>query len=189
MKAYDFVHLVIYAAGGEIQGRTKLQKMVYFAGVLTSKLDDLGYRPHYYGPYSSRVTAAVEDLYSLGFLEQRVSGAGTIDPHGFEVARSDYSLTEDGRRIAAEKAGVRPKAWGRIKRAVERLVEADASDYVKLSIAAKAYFLIERTHEPVTLKGLIQLAQKFGWNVSRIQVTEASEWLKTLQLVEDDSEQ
>src|SRR5437016_3161878 len=104
LKAYDFVHLVLHAAGGKVQGRTKLQKLVYFAGVLTNMLDDLGYRAHYYGPYSSRVTAATEELRSLGFLEQRTAAAGVVDPHGFEIARYDYTLTEDGKKIAEEKA-------------------------------------------------------------------------------------
>ena len=80
MKAYDFVHLVLYATEGRIQGRTKLQKVVYFAGVLTEMLEQLGYRAHYYGPYSSTVTAAVDELRGLGFLEQRIAGGGATDP-------------------------------------------------------------------------------------------------------------
>jgi uncharacterized protein YwgA len=187
MKAYDFVHLVLEAAGGEIQGRTKLQKMVYFAGVLTGSLEHLGYRAHFYGPYSSSVTAAVEDLRSLGFLEQRISGAGTFDPHGFEVARYDYKLTEDGRRIAQDKAHTRPHAWAKIKQAVTRLEKADVTDYIKLSIAAKAFFLRDSAHQPLSLQGLVQMSQEFGWKVSQDQVAEATHWLESLQLLEGDA--
>lgn len=186
MKAYDFVHLVLLAAGGRVQGRTKLQKMVYFAGVLTEMVEELGYRAHYYGPYSPTVTAALDELRSLGFLDQRVMGGGAIDPTGFEVARYDYRLTDDGIEIAREKARLRPKAWTAIRQAAERLENADISDYLKLSIAAKAYFLLKRAKEPVTVEKLVQMNQRFGWQVSPGQVTEATDWLKALRLVQDE---
>jgi uncharacterized protein YwgA len=186
MKAYDFVHLVLHAASGKVQGRTKLQKMVYFAGVLTGMLEELGYRAHYYGPYSSTVSAAVEELRSLGFLEQRVASGGAIDPQGFEVARYDYELTDDGKQIAKEKAHVRKHMWEKIKQAVEQLNNADVSDYMKLSIAAKAYFLVNRAREPVTVGKLVEMSERFGWKVSKKQISEATEWLESLKLVEDE---
>jgi uncharacterized protein YwgA len=87
MTTYDFVHLVLFACGGQMSGRTKLQKTVYFVGALSGRLDELGYRAHYYGPYSSDVSAAVEDLRGLGFLTQRVASDGSHDSQGFEVTR------------------------------------------------------------------------------------------------------
>jgi uncharacterized protein len=186
MKAYDFVHLVLLAAGGSIQGRTKLQKMVYFAGVLTDMLEELGYRAHYYGPYSSTVSSALEELRSLGFLDQRVTGGGAIDPAGFEVARYDYNLTEDGLEIAKEKAELYAEEWRRIQQAVDQLRTADVSDYMKLSIAAKAYFLLTRSRQPVTAEKLVQMCQQFGWHVRPEQIAEASDWLETLDLSRDE---
>jgi len=186
MKTYDFVHLVLHAVGGRIEGRTKLQKVVYFAGVLTDMHEDLGYRAHYYGPYSSKVTAAVEELRGLGFLEQQRASGGQVDPQGFEVARYDYALTDDGTKIAQEKAQLRPRMWHKVQESVTRLQRADVSDYMKLSIAAKAYFLVKRAKEPVTLDRLVQISQRFGWKVSQDQAAKASEWLKSLQLVRDE---
>jgi len=55
MNTYDFVHLALYAMGGEIRGKTKLQKTIYFLGRLSNHIDELGYNPHFYGPYSSEV--------------------------------------------------------------------------------------------------------------------------------------
>jgi uncharacterized protein YwgA len=186
MKAYDFVHLVVYAANGEIQGRTKLQKMVYFTGLLTGTLDELGYRAHYYGPYSATVTAAVDELLSLGFLEQHIASGGAIDPRGFEVARYDYRLTEDGKAIAREKAVLRKHKWENINRAVTQLEKAGVNDYMKLSIAAKAYFLVDRAKTPVTIGRLVQMGEQFGWKVSKDEVRDASDWLESLNLVEDE---
>ena len=183
MKTYDFVHLVLYAAGGRIEGRTKLQKLVYFAGVLTEMHEDLGYRAHYYGPYSSKVTQAIDELRGLGFLEQHKAGAGQMDPRGFEFARYDYALTADGMKIAEEKSRLRGNAWEMIREAFSRIETADSSDYLKLSIAAKAFFLVRRAKEPVTDDRLVQMCQNLGWKVSQDQITEAIQWLKSVSLV------
>ncbi len=91
MNAYDFVHLTLFAYNGELQGRTKLQKTVYFLGVFTESLDDLGYRPHYYGPYSAAVADAVSRLKALGFVMEYTLGSGAVGAGGFEIARHDSS--------------------------------------------------------------------------------------------------
>ena len=74
MSPYDFVHLSFLAVGDEIHGRTKLQKTVYFLGVLSNKLSELGYRPHFYGPYSDAVASSVNRLKSLGFVIENTVG-------------------------------------------------------------------------------------------------------------------
>ena len=74
--------------------------------------------------------------------------------------------------------------WKRITAAVKRLNAADASDYVKLSIAAKAYFMHGKASRPTTPEELSKMGQQFGWKVSEQQLQEANEWLETLDLVE-----
>ncbi len=183
MTTYDFVHLVLHASGDTIQGRTKLQKVVYFVGTLTGVVDDLGYRAHYYGPYSGEVAGAVHELRGLGFLEQRVSSTGVIDPKGFEVSRYDYELTPAGKQIAEEKAKKQHAMWERIKTAVEKLKKARAGDYVKLSIAAKAYYILRERNGRATPEELQKLTAVFGWKVSPQQILEAATLLEALDLV------
>ena len=104
MTPYDFVHLSLLAVGGEIQGRTKLQKTIYFLGILSGTLPKLGYRPHFYGPYSDAIAAAVNRLKSLGFITENTVGIGAMGSSGFEIARHDFRLTEEGKLIAQKKA-------------------------------------------------------------------------------------
>jgi uncharacterized protein YwgA len=183
MKTYDFVHLVLYAFDGSIQGRTKLQKIVYFVGVLTDLHHSLGYHAHFYGPYSSEVTAAINELQGLGFLRQTSSSAGAIDPHGFEVARYDYTLTPEGEQIAQEKAERFPGEWTRIREVAEHLKSLNATDYVKLSIAAKAYFLLGAKGGKATIAELLGTMPRFGWKVTKDQMAEAGEFLRTMGLI------
>ena len=185
MKTYDFVHLVLYAADGKIKGSTKLQKMVYFAGVLTKREGGLGYHPHFYGPYSTEVAGAVDKLRALGFLRQSVTGGGTVDKRGFEIARCDYELTEDGTLVAKEKINDFQRSWKLIKAAVNRLNNSESNDYVKLSIAAKTYFLHGKLKGTTSTKELERLSARFGWKVTREDVSEAFEWLRSIHLVKD----
>src|SRR5579871_3048502 len=118
MNTYDFVHLTLHALGDQVRGKTKLQKMVYFTGILTGTIKDLGYGPHYYGPYSSEVTGAIGRLRGLGFVDENIVGGGAVDPSGFEVARHDFTLNDDGKKIAEIKAHDNPDLWKKIQNAV-----------------------------------------------------------------------
>ena len=185
MNTYDFVHLVLYAFDGTIQGRTKLQKNVYFIGALTGSLPNLGYRPYYYGPYSGEVAAAVNELRGLGFLQQTSASAGGIDPQGFEVARYDYNLTPEGRQIAQEKAEQYPDEWNQINNAAKRLKSMPVNDYVRLSIAAKMLYILHERGK-ASLDELVEMTPTFGWNVTNSQMQEAGEFLKSLRLVKSE---
>jgi len=73
-------------------GRTKLQKMIYFAD---RYLDwDVGdYRLHYYGPYSRNIASTLKTIRGQLINEQMPDHG----PYGYE-------LTEDGNRFLAEFA-------------------------------------------------------------------------------------
>ena len=142
MSPYHFVHLVLQAFEGRICGRTKLQKTVFFLGVLTGNLEALGYRPHYYGPYSDDVAAAVNRLKALGFLEESSLQTGLVGEDGFELARHDFTLTDEGKEIAEKKARENPEVWQKIKSAADCFRQAGDINYVKMSVAAKTFFML-----------------------------------------------
>jgi len=184
MNAYDFVHLALFALGGEIKGKTKLQKTMYFLGVLTSSQKDLGYRPHFYGPYSAEVAGAIDRLRSLGFVDQSVAGIGAFDQQGFEVARYDFRLNDQGKRIAKMKSERHPDLWKKIQTAVKCMEKAKDQDYMKLSIAAKTYYMLGEKSGPASVSELTALATKFGWAVTKDQVSEAFQFLKSAGLIQ-----
>jgi uncharacterized protein YwgA len=183
MTAYDFVHLVLHASGGRVEGRTKLQKLVYFVGALTGDLDRLGYRPHHYGPFSPEVAGAVQELRGLKFLQQHISPRGTIDSSGFEYTRYDYVLTEEGEEVAEDKATARPEEWKRITDAVQKVTAANAPDYVRLAIAAKTHLLTQRAGHPLSGEDLKTQTAAHGWNAfTQGQYDEALRFLERVGL-------
>jgi uncharacterized protein YwgA len=184
MDTYDFVHLALLAEGGEIRGKTKLQKTIYFLGVITGHLDDLGYRPHFYGPYSDEVAEAIDRMKAVGFVDQNKVTCHGLDQLGFERFRYDYRLNEVGRTVAEAKAHKYPELWERLTQGAQLLNRAGNLDYMKLSIAAKTYFLLGEKKGPATEQELAGLAALFGWSVTPEQVKEAARYLQQLGLVE-----
>jgi len=173
MDARDFVAMTLLASGGHVQGKTKLQKLVYFVGVLTDSLEELGYRPHFYGPYSDDVAYAITQLKAIGALDQVVSEWGY-----------HFTLNDPGKAYAAGVSQRCSDLWRRVQKAVQAYNEAGDKDYMALSIAAKTYFLLGHKKAPATDEELTQLASQFGWTVSVDQVRQAAEYLSRLHLIE-----
>jgi uncharacterized protein YwgA len=182
MDSKDFVLLATLAMGGEIRGKTKFQKTVYFLGLMTGCLDDLGYRAHFYGPYSDEVADAMGWLRTIGAADLTISSGGAVDHSGFEVRRYDYRLNEGGKQFAEVTSRRHPGLWGKLRDAADLLKRAGDLDYVKMSIAAKTYFMLQETHGQASEKDLARLANRFGWEVTPEQVREAAAYLERLDL-------
>jgi uncharacterized protein YwgA len=184
MDSKDFVLLAMLATGGEIQGKTKFQKTVYFLGLMTGFIDDLGYRAHFYGPYSDEVADAIGWLSTIGAVNLTSSSGGTVDKSGFEVRRYDYRFNEEGKRFAETTSSRYPDFWKKLQNAADLLKRAGDLDYMKLSIAAKTYFMLQETQGKATKEQLARLATRFGWQVTPQQVEEAAAYLERLNLAE-----
>src|SRR5260370_18346413 len=110
-------------------------------------LPKLGYRPHFYGPYSDAVASAVNRLKSLGFITENTVGIGAIGSSGFEIARHDFRLTEEGKLIAQKKADQNPEVWEGIRRVAKRFLEAGGIIYIRLSPVPQNNFLFSLAAE------------------------------------------
>ena len=75
-------------ASKAVQGRTLLQKRIYFLSVLAN--EDFGFRPHYYGPYSSHVSTSLSALVEADLVEETRIGYGVATGLG-----RWYAMTTD----------------------------------------------------------------------------------------------
>ena len=92
-------------------------------------------------------------------------------------------MNEPGKKIAEAKAREHPEMWEKIKKAVGILKTAGDADYMKLSIAAKTFFMLGEKKETMSHHDLAKLASKFGWSVTTDQVKEAAQLLESVGLV------
>lgn len=180
MLTRDVLVLAYKAFEGDMRGKTLLQKRIYFLSVILGI--DMGYEAHYYGPYSEKVATINSELKSLGYVSESSSAYG-YDQRGFEMARHDFRLTDAGARLADRKIAAQPEAWRRIQKAAAVLKKAGDLNYMELSIAAKAFYVLTKLHGKAKLEDIAGMLPKFGWSVSQTELEKASDFLENADLV------
>jgi hypothetical protein len=176
-------HVVLFAVeqlDGRPNGKTYLQKLCYFVQRL--KGWSLGFRAHYYGPYSDQVAAELSFLTNAGLLNEVRKGSGVPGAGGWEIARFDYSLTDQGRRAVEQLARRNAQEAGLIRSAIGRVLGAGDQDYVGLSFAAKTDWILQSENGPMTAKGIAGAAGRFNWRVTGTDVGKAVDLLTKLGL-------
>lgn len=181
MKARDVFLVMLDHAGGSISGRTLIQKRGYFLDRMLAL--GLGYRAHYYGPYSGALDAAIGQCRALGFVEERAIGYGVAGDAGFEVRRYDYSLTPDGRVVAQAVLDTDKELCGGIRACLDRIAAAGDLGAQQLSIAAKVVWVLDARGQPMTPKSISEEGRSLGWSVSDEDVSRVVGFLKRLGLV------
>jgi hypothetical protein len=99
------------------------------------------------------------------------------------MARHDFALTMVGIRMADRKAEQNVALWNQIQRAVAVVRNAGDLDYMELSIAAKAYYVLNKMNGKATLEDIAGMLPKFGWTVSDKQLERATDFLAKVDLI------
>lgn len=181
MNPMQFVLAVLDASGGQLQGRTLLQKKAFFVSLLSGVDPGLNFDAHYYGPYSPSLDSTVAQLKNLGFIGEESTGFGVYN-EGFELRRYDYSLTPDGKKVAATLRG--SGEYARLTSAVDKVRRAGDPNYFELSIAAKAYFILQRANRPMSTFEIRREAEKFHWDIKPESLERAVAFLQQIDLTE-----
>lgn len=140
-------------------GRTMLQKKMYFLSVLAS--ENFGFRPHYFGPYSTQLSNSLSALGEADFVKETRMGYGVPTNFG-EMSRYDYELSKSGKEVVEH----RPEIKSCYSEYLDRINDSGiASDINTISIAAKVYFILSDQGE-ATGTQIREQAKSLGWNVS-----------------------
>jgi uncharacterized protein YwgA len=110
------IPLVLSEALGTLKGKTRFQKLVFLiqkeATAKNVQASSFDYTLHYYGPFSSELSAVLENLKDTGLLEEKIEPT----PNGY--TRYVYSITDKGRKLvesSKEKKIISKKLEGIIK--------------------------------------------------------------------------
>ncbi len=180
----ELILTVTHANGGSIEGRTVLQKVCYFAG---ERLDlDLGFRPHYYGPFSSRIEDATDILVSQTLLRETIERIPTFRPAtGFEPRKYTYQLTEQGRRSIRHQRLQSRKSYKEIKELLESIEKLSALNPSILSAAAKIQFIVSSEDKPLGNEEIKERAQDIGWELADGDIEKIGDLLVSLNFIEE----
>jgi hypothetical protein len=177
-------HLVLWVIdelGERPNGKTYLQKMCFFVGQVLGL--DLGYRAHYYGPYSDLVSAEIAFLNANGYVFESRKHSGMADARGWEVTRFDYQLSDRGSEGVSWLNSRYPVEGQRVRDAVRRVLTAGDLGYVGLSFAAKTYWILKHEGQAMTFDRVGEKAKQFRWSVEVDDVRKAADFLEHLSLV------
>ncbi len=166
--------------GGTVQGRTLLQKKLYFLSTMMKQ--DFGYKPHYYGPYSGEVAEAVDSLVSSGFLtEQR--DVFPSSNYFCEVRRYAYTITADGKKLL--KSAQQNRGFEQWLQAMKKINCCDmSSDFSIISLAAKMHYIVAEEGK-ASSEEIREIGGKLGWKISDDDIEKVAAELERLGLISE----
>ncbi len=177
LNPYDTIVLILQASKGSLSGRTALQKLAYLSVVKTRKIEDLGFKAHYYGPYSAKLSLSLANMISYSFLEE------THVP-GKMYGGYRYKLTDDGKKIAEKIKENHQGIYEEIKGIVETCRKFCNLESAPLSYASKIHYILYKTSQnTMTEEEAIKCAKDLGWDVTKDDVKQGVELLQKLKLV------
>lgn len=180
METRHWVLMVLGALGERAESKTKIQKILYFISIIGNL--DFGFSAYYYGPYSAKVEDALGDLTGAGFVDQNIFSFGIDAVQGFEKKRFDYTITAAGQEVLDYLKKKHPEENESIHRIVKLLKE---ENYLNLSIAAKAHFILQQEGRPVSSQQIVEKAKHFNWNISEQQIDQSVSILQNLAINRD----
>jgi len=175
LDEHTVIILALYAAGGTIEGKTTLQKLCYFASIKSGL--DLGYEPHFYGPYSKAISRATDELITSDFILER----GRITQYDRLIYT--YSLTNDGISIAQDLKKQKPELYSILEEIVKVCTKTVGNNILILSWAAKIYYLLQKKGKQITYKEIMKIGKKLGWKLSEKEIDSGVKLLSALGLV------
>ncbi|MBN2208834.1 MAG: hypothetical protein JW759_06035 [Candidatus Coatesbacteria bacterium] len=183
METSRIMALLLAASGGEICGKTMIQKEMYFLSMVLG--EDLDFRAYYYGPYSEEVRWGQDELIGIGFVNMRREALGMEPKGGFEVTRYDFELTESGKELAQWLRKKHPEQSKKITEFVEKLQSIGNLNYLGLSMAAKVHYVLGKNGR-LTQDEIRENARALGWAISEQDIEGAVQVLEKLGFVEAD---
>lgn len=174
----DAALLAIEAAGGTIEGRTAMQKILYFVSVELG--EDFGHRAHYFGPYSRAVENALTFSAMAGEVTETIERFPTYTT-GPDIRKYTYELAPPGAEEVEEAQSQHPEDAEKLRETVEAVqgVVPDLNQH-SLSMAAKVDYIVSNQIEDITVGQIPDFARKLGWSISEDQVRQSVDLLKRL---------
>lgn len=175
MYAHDMIATMIDAAGGQIEGRTVIQKLSYFATVTVPNIEKVSYRHYFYGPFSVEVAAALDDMTAFLYLDE-VNRSALYDSY-------KYILTESGQKYAGTVPKMHPNESNKIRDIVDSCKNICQLQGKPLSLAAKVHYIKahDRGDTISTPEEIRSVALScYDWNLSKEDTSDGIEVLKKL---------
>ena len=182
----SMILLTLAAYDGRVEGKTLLQKRLYFLDQLLQLKfgESAGFEhdSHYYGPFSTVVGDELVSLQGLGFVQELSESVPLVQTGFFEPRRYTYHLTPAGEGAVKNLRAGHPDDVSKVDQALAPIMALQGVDYVQLSIAAKCHLILKRGGQPLSPGAVVEAARGFSWQVTTEQVQGGFQLLQQLGL-------
>lgn len=180
LSSDDALLAIAQAYGDSLRGRTLIQKVAYFIAVQTGS--DLGYAPHYYGPYSAVMAATLSERVASGDLVEMASEK-PVAFVGHEVQRYyRYELTASGRSAIEIHRSWHQEEFDKAVQIARSIRDLDV-DYMQLSFAAKVHCISKQRRSNLTSASIQEAAAELGWEMKPEDIEQGKRILRKLGLL------
>ena len=176
LDVYDAIALTLCANNNELSNRTTLQKLIYFETLKLNPLKTITYRNHFYGPFSYRVAAALDEMVAFSRISEHASSRYNHESY-------HYELTKPGKKYADNIKNKFSDQFGVIRKIVEICNKHCNLQAASLSYAAKAhYILVNGGKDQYTIDDVQEAGKKFEWQISKKGAEKGMILLEKLEL-------
>ena len=142
MALNNYVTLKLIERIESLQGRKKLQKLMFIAKLEGCPIDD-DFFHHFYGPYSSDLAERVDDLVERGLLKESSRSLGVVE--GVEYS---YEVADPGKaRLRGVDEKLPKHTVEQIEEVLERVVPLASRNVFELELAATILYWLQKGHD------------------------------------------
>jgi len=178
VDVFDTVGLTLASNDDRIEGRTTLQKLIYFETVKIPEIQlKEPYFAYFYGPFNKDVAKSVEQMVVFDILEEH----RTRNNHGSYV----YKVSDKGIPVVNKLVKKFGKTFDKIEDIVNTCNEYCGLDPNPLSFAAKVHFMMssQKSKKTITNNELVKTGKSLDWKLSKSDIKKGAELLDQLDLV------
>ncbi|ABK78634.1 hypothetical protein CENSYa_2031 [Cenarchaeum symbiosum A] len=174
---HDAIFLTLHARKGRKNGRRALQKLIYMWSNHISSLEDVDFKPYYFGPYSARLAMAVDEMIAFGFVDEtRVKGTHY---------NKFYTLTEDGKNIAGTAAIEYQREFDGIRRIIDACDRHNSLKSRPVPNVDMLHYMLSDlpgTRADKSPASTIKGARELGWKLTKNGIERGTRLLEELKL-------
>ncbi len=177
----DVVFALLSASGGHVEGKTIAQKLAYFLGVRTGI--DLGFAPHFYGPFSRALDQEMQLLTLNGLVDETTAILGT-NRSGWPIRQFSLEWTDEGKAVAKSRNDEVPELFKEASEVVDIVTERLRVLTPRgVSLPAKVHYVLSSEGRPLSIEDVSTLSNELGWEVSENDVDNSVGLLEDLGLL------
>ena len=173
---YDTIAYTLSASEtSRIKSKTTMQKLIYFHTIKIPSINSLNYVPHFYGPYSNRVSIALFEMSEFSFINEKIFSE--------YYDTFEYSLTENGIDYVDRAKQTFQEEYDIIKNTVDICTSKPYElKPTPLSYAAKTHYIKTHYLNDSDPTNIASKATELGWNMSISDIDIGAGLLQKLNL-------